>query len=93
MPLSGSGSVCYSGALRAPKVLENPKPAVRDRRYKGGAAVGRGVEAVRELPPLVDNMSLFGLRFRAGASVRFARNDAFSLVLGSDSRVFVGKYC
>jgi hypothetical protein len=27
-------SVCCSGALRAPELLENPRPAVRDRRYK-----------------------------------------------------------
>jgi hypothetical protein len=32
--LLGSGSVCCSGALRAPELLENSKPAVRDRRYK-----------------------------------------------------------
>ena len=30
----GSGSVCCSGALRAPELLENSKPAVRDRGYK-----------------------------------------------------------
>src|SRR5208337_887069 len=30
----GSGSVCCSGALRAPELLENTRPAVGDRRYK-----------------------------------------------------------
>jgi hypothetical protein len=33
-PPQGSGSVCCSGALRAPELLENSRPAVRDRRYK-----------------------------------------------------------
>ena len=33
-PHVGSGSVCCSGALRAPELLENSRPAVRDRRYK-----------------------------------------------------------
>jgi hypothetical protein len=31
---NGSGSLCCSGALRAPEVVENSRPAVRDRRHK-----------------------------------------------------------